>query len=99
MQNIKYTLENIKYKYEEPFLIAIDAALSNKKNIGEIVVSTNKMNIGKCIGGKNLYVGDISIKGIVSKNLKNYKNNFMLLQNTPLNLIMNMADLVSYRNI
>lgn len=94
MHNIEEIINNINNIYEEPLLIAIDAALSNKNNIGEIVVSKNKMNIGGSFGKSNIYVGDISIKGIVSKDLKKPRYNFRLLQNTSLNLIMSMADSV-----
>ena len=38
----------------------------------------------------------MSIKGIVSKDLKYSKYNFKLLQNASLNLIMNMADVVAH---
>lgn len=53
------------------------------------------MNVGSCLNRKNIYAGNMSIKGIVSKNLKNPKYNFKLLQNTPLSLVMAMADSVS----
>ena len=95
MQNVSEIIENIKNKYEDPFLIAIDAAFSNKNNVGRIVVSKNKMNIGGNFGKRNILVGDISIKGIVAKDLRNPRYNFRLLQNTSLNLIMNMADTVA----
>lgn len=95
MQNILYILDRIYKTYEDPFLIAIDAALSNKKDIGRIIVSKNKMNIGSSYKRKNIFVGDVSIKGIVSKDLRNPKYNFKMLQNTHLNLIMNMADIVA----
>ena len=94
MHNIKYIMQDIKNKYEEPFLIAIDAALSNKNNIGKIIVTPNGMNVGTGLNKKSIYVGDMSIKGIVTKDFKNPKYNFKLLQNTSLGLIMNMADSV-----
>ena len=99
MQNISYILNSINKTNENNFFIAIDAAVSNKSSLGRIIVSQNKMNIGKSIGRRNIYVGDLSIKGVVSRNLNNPQKNFRLLQNTSLNLIMNMADLVSIRNI
>lgn len=92
--NIMQIINNINNKYETPFLIAIDAAVSNKTDIGRIIVSNTKMNVGGSLN-KNIYVGDISIKGIVSKDLKNRRYNFRLLQNVPLNIIMNMADSVA----
>ena len=95
MHNITKIINDINNKYETPFLIAIDAALSNKNNIGKIIVTPSGLNVGKGINRKNIYVGNMSIKGIVTKDLKNPKYNFKLLQNTPLRLIMNMADSVS----
>lgn len=91
-QNIYDVIKKIP---EESFVIAIDAALSNKSNIGKIIVSKEKMSIGMGLNKKSIYVGDISIKGIVSKDLKKPQYNFRLLQNTSLGLIMNMADCVA----
>ena len=96
MQNVLGIMDNIISTYEDPFLIAIDAALSNKRDIGKIIVSKDKINIGSSFRRRKIYVGDISIKGIVSKDLKNPKYNFKMLQNTSLSLIMNMADIVAY---
>lgn len=93
--NILNVINDINNTYCNPFLIAIDAAFSNKNNIGKIVVTKNSMNVGSGLNKKNLYIGDMSIKGIVSKDTRNPKYNFKLLQNIPLNLIMNMADAVA----
>ena len=99
MQNISSILANIKNTYKEPFLIAIDAALSNNKEIGKIIVSKEKLNIGGAFGRRNILVGDISIKGIISRDFGNPKYNFKILQNTSLGLVVNMADIVASRNI
>ena len=95
IHNIEKIMQDIKNTYEIPFVISIDAAFSNKMNIGEIVVSKNSINVGSGLNRKNIYVGDMSIKGVVSKNLNNPKYNFKSLQNAPLSLIMNMADSVA----
>ena len=86
MQNVSQIIGNIYGKYEDPFVIAVDAALSNKNNIGRILVSKKSMNIGGCFNRRSICVGNISIKGIVSKDLKNPKYNFKLLQNTNLRI-------------
>ena len=91
LYNINAIINKIYSEHEKPFLIAIDAAVSNKTKIGRIVVSNSKMNIA---GNKKICVGDISIKGVVSKDLGNLRYNLPLLQNVPLNLIMDMADCV-----
>ena len=84
IHNISKIIEDINNTYPESFLIAIDAALSNKNNIGTIVVSNSSINVGSGVNKNNIYVGDMSIKGIVSKKSNNPKYNFRLLQNTPL---------------
>ena len=93
--NILKIINDINNTYDEPFLIAIDAALSNKSNIGEIIVTKDSMNVGSSLNKGNIYVGDVSIKGIVAKDLKKPQYNFKVLQNTSLSLIMDMADCVS----
>ena len=91
--NIVHILNRINNTYEVPFIIAIDAAMSNKIETGRIIAKDSKMTV---IGNynKKVLVGDISIKGIVSRNLCNRRKNFILLQNVPLNMVMNMADTV-----
>lgn len=93
--NILKIVNIINTTYNNSFLIAIDAALSNRNNIGKIVVSKKSINVGSGFNKNNIYVGDMSIKGIVSKNMSNPKYNFKLLQNTRLSFIMDMADCVS----
>ena len=93
--NIEKIVQDIKNTYEIPFVISIDAAFSNKMNIGEIVVSKSSINVGSGLNKKSIYIGDMSIKGVVSKNLNNPRYNFKSLQNAPLSLIMNMADSVA----
>ena len=93
--NISEIIDNINITYNDSFIIAIDAAFSNRNNIGRIIVSPNAINVGSSFNKNNIYVGDISIKGIVSKNTNNLKYNFKLLQNTPLGFIMGMADCVA----
>ncbi len=94
-KNANDTIMYIKRKYTSPLIIAIDSAISKKENIGKIVVENNGMYLGKALNKKINYVGDLSIKGIVSQNVNIPQYNFKLLQNTSLSLVMNMADVVS----
>ena len=95
LSNVETIIEKVYHTYEIPFLIAIDAAVSNKIEIGQIVVSNSKMDVAGSFIKRKILVGDVSIKGVVSKDLKNMECNFRNLQNVPLNLIMNMADCVA----
>ena len=92
INNIEKILKQINEKYANPFVIAIDSAMANKDNIGKIVVGRRRMNLGSSLNKKTIKVGDISIKGVVAEDSGNPNKNFVLLQNTPLNLVMNMAD-------
>lgn len=93
--NAREIISVIRKKYKNPFIIAIDAAISKKENIGKIVVENNGMYLGKALNKNIDYIGDLSIKGIVSQNVNVPQYNFQLLQNTHLSLVMNMADVVS----
>ena len=93
--NIMQIIDKIKNTYENPFLIAIDSAISNRTQIGRIIVSGSKMNVSSFFMQNKLYVGDVSIKGVVSRNYNNPKMNYKSLQNVPLSIIMNMADYVA----
>ena len=89
MQNVLNVLKEvnkIESKNEKVFIIVIDAALSRRSKIGKIVVSKDKMNIGSSLNKRNIFIGDMSIKGIVARNLNSPKYNFLALQNTSLRI-------------
>ena len=50
---------------------------------------------GAGLNKKCIHIGDMSIKGIVAQNFGNPQQNLRILQNTPLGLVMNLADIVS----
>lgn len=50
---------------------------------------------GKGLSKTCIHIGDMSIQGIVAQNLRNSMQNFRMLQNTSLGLVMSMADIVS----
>ena len=95
LSNIENIISNIYNTYENPFVVAIDSAVYNKNRIGAIIVTNTKINVAGMYTNRKILVGDISIKGVVSRDLKNIENNLRLLQNLPLSLIMNMADTVA----
>lgn len=93
--NLEKKVEEIYRKYKHPCIIAIDSALGSQDKIGTIFVSNSKMQCGKGTNKKMIYVGDISIKGIVGKDYKLPKYNFSCLQNIPLGEVMKLADITS----
>ena len=71
-------------------------------NIGRITVSDGGLCIGSGLDKNNVHIGDMNIKGIVGRDTRKPIQNFRILQNTSLNLVMRLADTVSkgiYRTI
>lgn len=93
--NLEKEVKKIYITYENPCIIAIDAALSTEQNIGKIVVTNQKMQFGNGINKKILEAGEISIKGIVAKDYKMPRYNFNELQKTSLNIVIKLADITS----
>lgn len=101
--NIESVLKNINNQYKKPFIISIDSALSIvNDNIGKITVSEGGLCIGSGLDKNSVHIGDMNIKGIVGRDTRKPIQNFRILQNTSLNLVMRLADTVSkgiYRTI
>ena len=93
--NLDKAVEKIYSIYKNPCIIAIDAALSKKENIGKIIVTNSKMKFGKGTNKKMIEVGDISIKAVVARDYKNDRYNFRELQNTSLNIVLKLANITS----
>ena len=96
-ENLNYESVNkiIKNINNKATIIVIDAALSNKENIGKIFVSNKKTILGKGLDKNKIEIGDISIKTVVAKDYKIPRYNFKALQNISLNGVMTLADIVA----
>lgn len=90
--NLDYILKDIKMKYKDPFIIAIDACLGYDNCIGDIQVKSGPVHPGKGVGKTLPHVGDISIVGVVDT-IDN--SDLFSIKNIRLNFIMNMADIIS----
>lgn len=93
--NINQVMENIRNTYTNPFIIAIDAALSNQDNIGNILVTDGGITLGSGLNRQGVTVGDMSIRGVVGRNCRNANQNLIVLQNVPLSRVINLAEIVS----
>lgn len=91
-KNLVSKLEEINIKFNNPFIIAIDACLGKITNIGKIFVDKNPLYPGRALNKDLPPVGDISITGIV-----NISSNFdfLVLQNTRLSTVVMIADAIS----
>lgn len=91
-KNLCSVIEEINCRYNNPYIIAIDACLGSIQNIGNIVIEDKPLSPGAAMNKQLPKVGDLSITGIVniSGSLE-----FMVLQNTRLYTVMRIADIIS----
>lgn len=91
-KNLKNIITEINSKYNKPFIIAIDACLGTIQDVGKIIIETKPLTPGSAMKKSLPKVGDLSITGIV--NICGAME-FMVLQNTRLFTVMQLADTIS----
>lgn len=91
-KNLSDTIKEINLQYTDPYIVAIDACLGSIQNVGKIFVERKALNPGAAMNKNLPPVGDLSITGIV--NISGTLE-FMVLQNTRLHIVMNLADIIS----
>jgi len=79
-------------RFENPFTIAVDACLGRTERIGCINIKEGHLNPGSGVNKTLPSIGNVSITGIV--NVGGFME-IMVLQNTRLSLVMNMANIIS----
>lgn len=91
-KNIISTLDEIKLNFKNPYIIAIDSCLGSINNIGKVFIQKKPLMPGLALNKKLPAVGEMSITGIV--NISG-SFDFLVLQNTRLHTVMNLADSIS----
>ncbi|MCO7175260.1 spore protease YyaC [Sporolactobacillus kofuensis] len=89
--NLNETIALIHASYKDPFIIGIDACLGKQQNIGNITVSEGPVFPGAGVKKQLVPVGDINITGVV--NISGFME-YSVLQNTRLNLVMNLSRVI-----
>ncbi|SFD19191.1 spore protease YyaC [Clostridium uliginosum] len=91
-KNLVEKLDQINLKFNNPYIIAIDACLGGINNIGKIFIEKKSLLPGIALNKNLPAVGQMSITGIV-----NISGNFdfLVLQNTRLNTVMMISDIIS----
>lgn len=90
--NLKIAIKEIKAKYPDHTIIAIDACLGSGDCIGTIQIRTGAIHPGKGVGKKLPPVGDISIVGIVDST---EHSSIFPLYNIRLGMIIQMASVIA----
>lgn len=91
-KNLDEVMKRISAEFSRPFVIAIDACLGKMDHVGFITIGEGPIKPGSGVNKELNPVGDMYVTGIV--NFGGFMD-FLVLQNTRLNLVMKMADLVS----
>jgi len=89
--NLQDYIENIRQTFSNPFIVAIDACLGSVENVGYINICDGPLQPGAGVNKSLPPVGDIYITGIV--NVGGFME-YLVLQNTRLNLVMNMSQVL-----
>lgn len=90
-KNLEDTIAEIERLYPHPFIIAIDACLGKTNHIGMINLGVGSLTPGSGVNKILPPVGDIYITGIV--NFSGFMD-MMVLQNTRLHVVMELADFI-----
>jgi len=91
-KNMVAELTKIKFGFINPYIVAIDSCLGSLNNIGKVFIQKKPISPGLALNKQLPTVGEMSITGIV-----NISGNFefLVLQNTRLYTVMNLADVIS----
>ncbi|KAF1085917.1 hypothetical protein SPSYN_00652 [Sporotomaculum syntrophicum] len=89
--NLQEYLNLIQQKHTNPFIIALDACLGSIEHVGQITIGDGSLQPGAGVNKSLPSVGHIYITGIV--NVGGFME-YLVLQNTRLNLVMKMADII-----
>lgn len=90
--NLNESIHTILNSFNNPFIIAIDACLGRLDSIGCITLADGPLKPGAGVNKQLPAVGEVHITGIV--NVGGFME-YMVLQNTRLNLVWRMADNIS----
>lgn len=89
--NLQEYIGTIKQTFSNPFIVAIDACLGSMENVGYINICDGPLQPGAGVNKSLPPVGDIYITGIV--NVGGFME-YLVLQNTRLNLVMKMTQVL-----
>ncbi|MDR4928830.1 spore protease YyaC [Peribacillus simplex] len=90
--NLQEKLNEIKKMHANPFIVGIDACLGKMKSVGIVQIGQGPVKPGAGVNKDLPSVGNAHITGIV--NVSGFME-FMVLQNTRLNLVLKMAKTIA----
>lgn len=90
--NMNEKLADIQHKHPNALVIAVDACLGHLENVGCINIGEGALMPGAGVNKSLPGVGQLHITGVV--NVGGFME-YLVLQNTRLNLVMKLADLIT----
>lgn len=90
--NLEQIINDIKDKYQNPFIIAIDAGLGKQNSVGFIDVKKGPLKPGTGVNKNLPEIGDMHITGLV--NVGGYME-YLVLQSTRLSIVFKMAETIA----
>lgn len=93
--NARNIINNLYENYEKPYIITIDAALSDKNRKGEIVLNKGFIKIGKALDRSICFYSNTNINCVVGKNSEYANNNLEELLNADEKRVYEMSKIVS----
>ena len=91
-QNLEEIIKKIRYIHHKAFVIAVDACLGRAVNVEKITFARKPLKPGTGVAKILPEIGDVNIQGIV--NIAGFMPH-MVIQNTRMNTIYNMARVIS----
>lgn len=95
MKNASNVFEKELKKYVDPFIIAVDSALSEKSVKEKVFIGKGNFKIGSSLGKGIECKPHIYVKGIVGNVGKSFNENKIILQNVKKEFVISIADLVT----
>jgi len=90
--NLAATIKKINHAYREPLVVAVDASLGLARNVGTVSIGRGSLYPGTGVNKNLPPVGEVFISGVV--NVGGFLE-FLVLQNTRLCLVMQLADCIA----
>ena len=76
----KEDIKIISHKLRNKYIIAIDSALSNYDDIGEIYITNKSLKLAEGLNIDKGTIGNICIKAVVARNMNDSYKNFLSLK-------------------
>ncbi|WP_029268953.1 spore protease YyaC [Virgibacillus alimentarius] len=90
--NLEISMDTIKRRHKNPYIIAVDACLGKTTSVGDIITGLGPLKPGAALNKPLPPIGDVHITGVV--NISGFME-YNVLQNTRLSVVVDMANQIA----